>query len=43
MAEKRQARRGEAFLILLRFILLLLVAAFLAVMARTLWNVVAGG
>ncbi|WP_269749812.1 hypothetical protein [Roseococcus microcysteis] len=43
MAEKRAARRGEAFLILLRLTLLLLVAAFLAVMARTLWKAVAGG
>lgn len=43
MADHRAARRGNAFLILLRFTLLLLLAAFLAVMARTIWNLVAGG
>ncbi|MBB3896633.1 hypothetical protein [Roseococcus suduntuyensis] len=43
MAEKRAARRGDAFLILLRFALLLVLAAFLAVMARTIWNLFTGG
>jgi len=42
MSGKRAARRGDAFLILLRFALLLVVAAFLAVIARTLWNALMG-
>ncbi|HEV7455828.1 MAG TPA: hypothetical protein VGN96_03560 [Roseococcus sp.] len=42
MAEHQAARRGNVFLILLRLTLLLLLAAFLAVMARTVWNLVTG-
>lgn len=41
MAERKVSRRGDVFLTLLRFTLLAVVAAFLAVVARTLWNVVA--
>lgn len=41
MAEKKPSRRGDVFLTLLRFTLLAVVAAFLAVVARTLWNIVA--
>jgi hypothetical protein len=40
---KPKVRRGAVFLILLRFTLLAVVAAFLAVMARTVWRAVTGG
>jgi hypothetical protein len=43
MVDKRASQRGDVFLTLLRFVLLAVVAAFLAVMARTLWNVLTGG
>lgn len=42
MAENRAARRGNAFLLMLRFALLLVLAAFLAVMARTVWKLATG-